>query len=137
MTTTDTSDVREENSELYEHFRFEVDPGQALTRIDKFLFNRIQNASRNKIQAAAKAGNVLVNDLAVKSNYKVRPGDVISVVMTHPPRDVEILPEDVPLQIHYEDDDTIIINNAAGYPECRVGANGEIQHDIALQIVST
>jgi 23S rRNA pseudouridine1911/1915/1917 synthase len=114
MTTGDTTDVREENSELYEHFRIEVDPGQALTRIDKFLFNRIQNASRNKIQAAARLGNVLVNNTAVKPNYKVRPGDVISIVMSHPPRDVEILPEEVPLQIHYEDADVIIINKQAG-----------------------
>ena len=114
MTTVENSDVREENSELYEHFRIEVDPGQALTRIDKFLFNRIQNASRNKIQAAAKLGNVLVNNTAVKPNYKVRPGDVISIVMTHPPRDVEILPEDIPLQIHYEDKDVIIVNKQAG-----------------------
>ncbi|MEE4259990.1 MAG: RluA family pseudouridine synthase [Bacteroidales bacterium] len=114
MTTEDPGDFREENSELYEHFRIEVDPGQALTRIDKFLFNRIQNASRNKIQTAAKAGNVLVNEEAVKSNYKIRPGDVISIVMSHPPRDVEIAPEDIPLLIHYEDDDVIIVNKQAG-----------------------
>lgn len=114
MTTEDTGDLREDNSELYEHFRIKVDPGQALTRIDKFLFNRIQNASRNKIQTAAKAGNVLVNEEAVKPNYKVHPGDVISVVLTYPPRDVEITPEDIPLNIHYEDDDVIIINKQAG-----------------------
>lgn len=114
MTTEDIGDLREDNSELYEHFRIEVDPGQALTRIDKFLFNRIQNASRNKIQSAAKAGNILVNEEAVKSNYKVRPGDVISVVLSYPPRDVEITPEDIPLQIHYEDDDVIIVNKQAG-----------------------
>jgi len=114
MTTEDPGNFREENSELYEHFRIEVDPGQAHTRIDKFLFNRIQNASRNKIQTAAKAGNVLVNEQAVKSNYKVRPGDVISIVMSHPPRDVDIMPEDIPLIIHYEDDDVIIVNKQAG-----------------------
>jgi 23S rRNA pseudouridine1911/1915/1917 synthase len=114
MTTEDIGDVREENSELYEHYRIEVDPGQALTRIDKFLFNRIQNASRNKIQSAAKAGNILVNEEAVKSNYKVRPGDIISVVMSHPPRDVEITAEDILLDIHYEDEDVIIINKQAG-----------------------
>ena len=106
--------IKEENSELFEHFRIEVDPGQALTRIDKFLFNRIQNASRNKIQSAARAGNILVNNKPVKSNYKVRPSDVISIVLSHPPRDVEITPEDIPLDIHYEDDDTIIINKQAG-----------------------
>lgn len=114
MTTNEINDVSEENSELYEHFRIEVDPGQALTRIDKFLFNRLQNASRNKIQTAARLGNVLVNNTAVKPNYKVRPGDIISIVLSHPPRDVEILPEDLPLQIHYEDEDVIIINKQAG-----------------------
>ena len=106
--------IKEENSELFEHFRIEVDPGQALTRIDKFLFNRIQNASRNKIQSAARAGNILVNNKPVKSNYKVRPNDVISIVLSHPPRDVEITPEDIPLDIHYEDDDIIVINKQAG-----------------------
>ena len=106
--------LNEENSELFEHFRIEVDPGQALTRIDKFLFNRIQNASRNKIQSAARAGNILVNKQPVKSNYKVRPNDVISIVLSHPPRHVEIIPEDIPLDIHYEDDDIIIINKQAG-----------------------
>jgi 23S rRNA pseudouridine1911/1915/1917 synthase len=107
-------EINEESSELYEHHRIVVDPGQEALRIDKFLFNRIENVSRNKVQQAAKAGNILVNDKAVKSNYNVRPNDVISVVMTYPPREVEILPEDIPLNIVYEDDDVIVINKQAG-----------------------
>ncbi len=104
----------DENSELYEHHRILVDPGQTPMRIDKFLFNRIMNVSRNKVQQAAKAGNILVNNQSVKSNYKVKPGDDISVVMTYPPRDVEIFPEYVPLEIVYEDDDVLVVNKQAG-----------------------
>jgi len=107
-------EINEESTELFEHHRIVVDPGQEPLRIDKFLFNRIENVSRNKVQQAAKAGNVLVNEKPVKSNYNVRPNDVISVVMTYPPRDVEILPEDIPLEIVYEDNDVIVLNKQAG-----------------------
>ncbi len=100
--------------ELFEHYRFDVDPGQTPIRVDKYLMGKVENVSRNRIQNAAKAGTILVNDKAVKSNYKVKPKDVISVVMTHPPREVEILPEDIPVDIIYEDDDIIVINKAAG-----------------------
>lgn len=99
---------------MYEHFRFVADPGQGLLRIDKFLMTRIENASRNKIQQAAKAGCILVNEQAVKQNYRVKPGDMISVVMPEAPRDTEIQPEDIPLDIVYEDDDILVINKAAG-----------------------
>lgn len=107
-------DINEEGSELFEHHRIVVDPGQQPLRIDKFLFNRIENVSRNKVQQAAKAGNILVNEKPVKSNYTVRPNDVISVVMAYPPRDVEIIPENIPLEIVYEDKDVIVINKQAG-----------------------
>ncbi len=107
-------DASEESSELYEHHNIIVDPGQSSLRIDKFLFGKIINVSRNKVQQAAKAGNILVNGKPVKSNYKVRPNDEISVVMTYPPRDVEILPEEIPLDIVYEDNDVILINKQAG-----------------------
>lgn len=103
-----------EEGELYEHFKLIVDKGQGLLRIDKFLMARIENASRNKIQNAAKAGNILVNEKAVKSNYKVKPLDVISIVLPHPPRDIEIIAQDIPLDICYEDDDIIVINKKAG-----------------------
>ncbi len=104
----------EDSFELYEHHNIVVDEGQIPIRVDKFLFNKIVNVSRNKVQQSAKAGNILVNGKPVKSNYKVKPRDEISVVMTYPPRDVEILPEDIPLNIVYEDDDLIVVNKPAG-----------------------
>jgi 23S rRNA pseudouridine1911/1915/1917 synthase len=110
----DLTEQQEENQELYEHYRFVADRNQSLLRIDKFLMTRIQNASRNKIQLAAKAGNILVNDAAVKQNYKVRPGDVISIVLTYPPRETEIIPENIPLEIVYEDKDVLVVNKEAG-----------------------
>lgn len=109
----DSSATAEEN-DLYEHFRFEVDKGQAMLRIDKFLMGRIQNASRNKVQNAAHAGNILVNDKSVKPNYRVKPLDVISIVLAYPPRETEILPENIELDIVFEDNDVLVINKAAG-----------------------
>jgi 23S rRNA pseudouridine1911/1915/1917 synthase len=103
-----------ETGELFEHYRIIVDKGQSLIRIDKFLANRIENASRSKIQAAADAQCILVNDKAVKSNYKVKPTDVISVVMPQPPREFELIPENIPIDIIYEDDDLLLVNKAAG-----------------------
>ncbi len=106
--------MAEEPREMYEHHRIVADAGQAPMRIDKYLFNRIINVSRNKIQNAAKVGAVLVNGKAVKSNYKVRPDDVITIVLPHPPREIEIKAEDIPLQIVYEDKDVIVINKPYG-----------------------
>ncbi len=103
-----------ENADLYEHFRIIVDKGQNLVRIDKFLQNRIENASRTKIQNAADAGNIVVNDKIVKSNYKIKPNDIISVVLAFPPRDTEIIPENIPLDVVFEDDEIAIINKKAG-----------------------
>lgn len=103
-----------DHSELFEHFRFISDPGQTVLRIDKFLSNRLESTSRNRIQAAAKAGNILVNEQAVKPNYKVKPGDVISVVLPHPPRKIELIPEDIPLDITHEDQDIIVVNKPPG-----------------------
>lgn len=107
-------ETTEENSELYEHFRIIVDKGQTPLRIDKFLMNRIENASRNKIQQTAKAGNIRVNDQIIKSNYKVKPEDIITVVFSYPPREVEIIPQDIPLDIIYEDEVMMVINKQAG-----------------------
>lgn len=103
-----------QDNDFYEHHKIIVDKGQSLLRIDKFLMHRIQNASRTKIQAAADAGAILVNQKAVKSNYKVKPEDLITVVLSTPPRDTTIYPEDIPLEIVYEDDDLMVINKAAG-----------------------
>lgn len=103
-----------EEETLFEHFRFEVPKGQLLLRIDKFLMNMIQNSTRNKIQSAATSGDIYVNDVAVKSNYKVKPGDVIRILLTHPPYENRIDPEDIPLNIVYEDDALLLINKEAG-----------------------
>lgn len=105
---------QEENSELFEHFRFIADKGQGLLRIDKFLQMRVENASRTKIQAAADNGSILVNNIPVKANYRVKPGDVITVVLEYPPREIEIIPEDIPLEIVYEDKYFVIVNKPAG-----------------------
>jgi 23S rRNA pseudouridine1911/1915/1917 synthase len=99
---------------LYEHFRFVVDKGQSLLRIDKYLADKIENASRTRIQNAANAGNILVNETVIKPNYRVKPGDVISIVLPHPPRDTEIYPENIPVNILYEDPDVVVINKEAG-----------------------
>jgi 23S rRNA pseudouridine1911/1915/1917 synthase len=114
LTEDETNDLSSEETDLYEHYRFVVDKGQALLRIDKFLQGHIQNASRNKIQNAAKAGNILVNDVAIKSNYRVKPLDQISIVLAYPPRDTEIVPENIPLDVVYEDDDVLVINKKPG-----------------------
>lgn len=104
----------EEKDELYEHFHFDVPAGTSMLRIDKYLFNLIANTSRNKVQQAAKADCILVNNIPVKQNYKVRPGDSISVLMPNPPNETEVIPEDIPLNIVYEDADLLIVNKPAG-----------------------
>lgn len=103
-----------DDARLYEHFRVVADKGQGLVRVDKYLFERIVNASRNRIQKAADAGFVMVNDKPVKSSYKVKPLDVITVVMDRPRYENEIIPEDIPLNIVYEDDALMVINKPAG-----------------------
>ena len=98
------------SEEMFEHYRFEADPGQEVVRIDKFLMDRIPNTSRNKIQIAAKNGNILVDDVKVKQNYKIKPLDKISIVLPFPVREQELIPEDIPLDIVFEDDDVIVVN---------------------------
>ncbi len=100
--------------ELYEHFRFVADKGQALLRVDKFLTERLQNSSRNRVQQAADAGCILVNGCPVKSNYRVKPLDVVTVVMDRPRYENEVLPEPIPLDIVYEDDTVLVVNKPAG-----------------------
>lgn len=100
--------------ELFEHYRFDVPNGQALLRIDKYLMNLIPNATRNKIQTAATNGDIYVNDIPVKSNYKVKPLDVIRILLSHPPFENRVDPEDIPLDIVYEDDALLLINKPPG-----------------------
>ncbi len=104
----------QDQQDFYEHFHFTVDKGQNLLRIDKFLVNRLENISRTKIQSAADAGNILVDNNPVRSNYKVKPLDEISIVLAFPPREIEIIPQNLPINIIYEDDDVIVINKDAG-----------------------
>jgi 23S rRNA pseudouridine1911/1915/1917 synthase len=106
--------IQGEENDLYEHFRFVVDKGQSLLRIDKYLQGKIPGISRNKIQHASHAGNILVNNDAVKPNYRVHPNDIITVVLTYPPRDTEIIPENLHLEILFEDDVLLVINKKAG-----------------------
>jgi 23S rRNA pseudouridine1911/1915/1917 synthase len=103
-----------DQEELYEHHRIVVEKGQATTRLDKHLMNRLENISRSKIQNAAEAGSILVNSKPAKSSYKIKPGDVISIVLAHPPRVSELIADNIPLDIVYEDDDLIIVNKKPG-----------------------
>lgn len=117
----DDVEAAEGEAELYEHFRVVVDKGQAPVRIDKYLFERIVNASRNRIQQAAEAGMVMANGKPVKSNYKVKPLDVLTVMMDRPRYNSDIIPEDIPLSVVYEDDSLMVINKPAGlvvHPGC-------------------
>ncbi len=107
-------DNESENDELYEHHRLDADSGQNPMRVDKYLDNLIPNTSRNKIQQAASAGNILVNGKAVKSSYKVKALDVVQVVFSHPPREIELIPQDIPINIHFEDDYLIVLNKTPG-----------------------
>lgn len=113
--TTDMEELQSQGeAELYEHHRITVDKGQEMLRLDKYLQMRLEGVSRTKIQAATKAGCVLVNDKPTKSNYKVKPLDVISVLLPEPPHEFEILPEPVPLNIVYEDEDVLVVDKQPG-----------------------
>ncbi len=103
-----------EDAELYEHYRIVVDKGQAPMRLDKFLMDRIPNATRNKVQQGIEAEMVKVNEKPVKSSYKIKPEDVIVVSLPEPPRDTDVIPENIPLNIVYEDEDLLVINKVAG-----------------------
>lgn len=104
----------DDGRELYEHFRFVADKGQALLRVDKFLVQRLEKSSRNRVQQAAQAGCILVNSRPVRSNYRVKPGDVVQVVMDRPRYDFEVVAENIPLDIVYEDNDVLVVNKPAG-----------------------
>lgn len=109
-----TNETEEGQDELFEHFNLVVDKGQNQLRIDKFLTNRMEGTSRNRIQVAADAGSILVNGVAVKGSYKVKPLDEISIVLPYPRREIEIIAEDIPLDIPYEDNDILIVNKQPG-----------------------
>ena len=108
------AEAQSENNEMYEHFRFDADKGQAPLRIDKFLQNKLEGTSRSRIQSAADAGSILVNGKPVKSNYKVKPLDVVSIVLPHPPRKLELIPQVLPVNIVYEDDHLLVIDKDPG-----------------------
>jgi 23S rRNA pseudouridine1911/1915/1917 synthase len=103
-------EVENDEEELFEHFRFKSDPGQEIIRIDKFLLDRLPGTSRNKIQVAAKNGNILVGGNTVKQNYKIKPHDEVSVVFPYPVREIELIAQDIPLEIAYEDASLVIVN---------------------------
>ncbi len=111
--TDDIEPVGDE-AQLYEHFRVVVDKGQEMIRVDKYLFDRLTNSSRNRIQKAADAGFVMANGKPVKSSYKVKPADVITVMMDRPRYENEVIPEDIPLDVVYEDRYLMVVNKPAG-----------------------
>ena len=114
MAGVSDDELQQGDDQLYEHFRFVADRGQGPLRVDKFLVDRIVGTSRNRIQQAADGGFILVNGRPERSSYKVRPGDVVQVMMDRPRHTTEILPEDIPLDIVYEDDDLLVVNKPAG-----------------------
>lgn len=120
-TLDDVEPVVDNPAELYEHFRVVVDKGQSQVRVDKYLFERLVNSSRNRIQKAADTGLIMANGKPVKSSYKVKPCDVLTVMMDRPRYDNDIIPEDIPLDIVYEDNDLMVVNKPAGlvvHPGC-------------------
>lgn len=114
MSIEEQDKVGEEQEELFEHHKFIADAGQKPLRVDKYLQNKLENASRSKIQTAAENGSIHVNGKVVKSNYKVKANDTIAVVLAYPPREIEIIPENIPLNILFEDNDFVIVNKPPG-----------------------
>ena len=110
----ETHDPIEESDDLFEHYRIVADPNQSALRVDKFLIDRLPNVTRNRVQNGIRDGFVKVNDNPIKPNYKVRPGDVVSVSLPEPPRDTEVVPENIPLDIVFEDNHLLIVNKPAG-----------------------
>jgi 23S rRNA pseudouridine1911/1915/1917 synthase len=104
----------EESEDLYEHYRIVVDKGQTMMRIDKFLMIKLESTSRNRIQTAIDVGGVKVNEQVTKASYKVKPLDVVSLSLPHPPRNFEIIPQDIPLNIVYEDTELMVVNKTPG-----------------------
>lgn len=114
MNNQPDEDFEDEELDLYEHHKILVDKGQTLMRIDKFLTEKVANATRNKVQQAIDSGGVLVNGNPTKSNYRIKPNDEIKVMLTKPPRETEVLGENIPLDIIYEDSELLVVNKPAG-----------------------
>jgi 23S rRNA pseudouridine1911/1915/1917 synthase len=114
MKKEEQNEVEAQDETLYEHHKFEAGPGQKPLRVDKFLMNFIENATRNKIQKAAKTGNIYVNEEQVKQNYKVKAGDVVQVMFEHPPYEFLLTPENIPIDVVYEDDTLLVVNKPVG-----------------------
>ena len=112
--TNPEEDISEEELSLFEHHRVQADPGQALMRLDKFLSVRLPNTSRTKVQLGIETGLITVNERPAKANYQIKPGDVVSVRLPHPPRNDEIIPQDIPLNIVFEDDVLLVVDKPAG-----------------------
>ncbi|MFD2248575.1 RluA family pseudouridine synthase [Pontibacter ruber] len=111
---TEQEETAEDSDELYEHYRIVVDKGQAQLRVDKFLMDRLPNVTRNKLQGAIRSESVQVNQKPVKVSYKVKPLDVITITLATPPRETDIVPENIPLDIRYEDEELLLVNKSAG-----------------------
>jgi len=125
-----------EEEPLYEHQRYEADPGQQPLRVDKFLASQMSNSSRARIQAAADTGHIYVNGQPVRSNHKVRPGDVVTLMLERPKRDWHIVPEEIPLDVVYEDDTLLVVNKPAGmvvHPGCG-NFEGTLVHALAWHL---
>lgn len=104
-----------EEQDLFEHLKIIADPGQTPTRLDIFVMNKIEKASRSRVQAAIKAGAILVDDKVVKPNYKIKPGMVVTLSLPKPPKEGrEVIPQNIPLDIRYEDDDLLVVHKPAG-----------------------
>ncbi len=114
MSDKENTITKNSEDELFEHHRYTADPGQHLMRLDKFLVNKSERITRNRIQQAIRNGSVLVNGEPVKPNYKIRPKDVVTLMLPKPPRENHIIPEDIPLDIRYEDDDVLVIFKPPG-----------------------
>ena len=111
---TEATNEALDKDQLFEHYKIKVDKGQEALRVDKFLMNRMEKTSRNRIQNAAKAGCIVVNEKEVKSNYKIKPGDIIKLLLPQEPRTLELIAEDLSLNIVYEDDTLVIVNKPSG-----------------------
>jgi 23S rRNA pseudouridine1911/1915/1917 synthase len=104
----------QDQEELFEHHRIVAEAGQTPLRVDKFLVNLLKNTTRNKIQQAAAAGNIRVNEKKAKSNQKIKPGDLVQVVLAYPPRDTHLVAQDIPVEVMYQDQDVIVIQKEPG-----------------------